>query len=129
MSNFLYVIAKNFNGQLSLPLSSLQVFHASCPKRKSELSIVLNDAMKSEIQKNNGLSGVSFSEGSISNCPLHQRHYAERSFGYPEPVQPKLMPSWKTLGVSPTVYLLHSLARMFTALLFMSLSYASRYRN
>jgi hypothetical protein len=107
-------VVKNLKGQFSLPLSALQVFNATCPKLKSDFSIQLNDAMKAELQHADGAKRISFYEETVRGCPPHEREYATTAFGYPKPVPPKLMPSWRSLGVSPTIYLLHSLARMFS---------------
>lgn len=104
-------LVRNIKGQISLPLSSVQVFQASCPKVKSDLSISLNDALIAELKKKDN-EAISFYEDAIQHCPAHRRQYGESSFGYPKQVPPKLMPTMKALGVTPTVYLLHSLAHI-----------------
>jgi uncharacterized ferritin-like protein (DUF455 family) len=102
---------RNVKGFISLPLSSLQIFQATCPKIKSNLSISINKEIKEEVLKN-GCDAISFFEKGFNVDLTHQRQCVANGFGYPNLVSPKLMPSWKKLGISQTIYLLHSLAHI-----------------
>jgi hypothetical protein len=101
---------RNAKGLISIPLSSLQIFQAGCPKLKADISIKILEDLKDENMK--VVKNITFFEDSIAH-PKSQRDLANNSFGFPKQVPPKLMPSWKELGVSPTVYLLHNLARIY----------------
>jgi len=102
---------RNVKGLISVPLSSLQIFKASCPIIKSNLSISINKEIKEEILKN-GSEAISIYEQGFNVILDHERQTYSNGFGYPKFVSPKLMPKWKALEVSPTVYLLHSLAHI-----------------
>lgn len=102
---------RNVRGLISVPLSSIQIFQSCCPRIKSNLSISINKEIKDEILKN-GDQSISYFEQGLNVDMLHERQFNFHAFGYPKLVPPKLMPNWKSLGVSQTIYLLHSLARM-----------------
>lgn len=102
---------RNVKGLISVPLSSLKIFKSGCPALKSNLSITINKEIKDEISKN-GVQSISYFEQGLVPDFTHERECNVNAFGYPKFVPPKQMPNWKSLGVTPTVYLLHSLAHI-----------------